>query len=225
MKNFKLSQAVFEVSQGSKEVKYKLVKTAISSVLVFGSIFGLTGCSGNNDKPEEIQTPTEDVLEPVAPEKTPEELEVEALLKTFEGGDPSEFPVVDRDYDNAILERYNKTMGYLYNVTFGNDQHEELHYIPPTEEGLAELQQHNHKYTLIARVIIPCYFKYSSSKNKWRKVCPQTMKEIDPTLFKAVDDKYRATSDDVLNEVFGTETVDEYQSFDLEKNKDKVKTR
>ena len=51
------------------------------------------------------------------------------------------------------------------------------------------------------------------------------MKEIDPTLFKAVDDKYRATSDDVLNEVFGTETVDEYQSFDLEKNKDKVKTR
>ena len=83
MKNFKLSQAVFEVSQGSKEVKYKLVKTAISSVLVFGSIFGLTGCSGNNDKPEEIQTPTEDVLEPVAQEKTPEELEVEALLKTF----------------------------------------------------------------------------------------------------------------------------------------------
>lgn len=217
MKNFKLNPLAVP--------RDKAVKLLLSSGLVIASSIGLTGCNGNTDKPKDPQLPTEDVVEPVEPEKTPEELEVEALLKTFEGSDPTVFPVVDKDYDNAILERYNKTMGYLYKVARGYDEHEELRYIPPTEEGLAELQQHDYKYTLTARVIIPCCFIYSSYSNGWMKICPQTMKEINPDNFKVVDDKYRATSDDVLNEVFGTEKVDEYQSFDLEKSNDKVKTR
>ena len=217
MKNFKLNQAVFGVSKGSNVVKCKLVKTALSTGLVFGSIFGLTGCSGNNDKPAEIQTPTEDVLEPVAPEKTPEELEIEQL---------QDWQEVDRDYDNSILERYNKIMGYVYSVTRGADQHESITLVSPDDqEGMAKLQSDGEKYVLIRRQILPCRFVYSAISKQWLKTYPdQPEGTIGESLYKAVDDKYIYISDEELDEIFGKEEG-KIQHFDLEKSNDKVKTR
>lgn len=215
MKNFKLSQAVFEVSQGSKEVKYKLVKTAISAGLVFGSIFGLTGCSGNNDKPAEIQTPTEDVLEPVAPEKTPEELEIEQL---------QDFQEVDRDYNNEILESYNKMMGYKYNIIHGADQHVEIWPITPDDqEGMAKLQEKGDRYEFSGRIILPCYFVYSKISNEWLKVYG-TYSDQERTTYKAVDNKYKYISDDDLDKILGRKG-EKYKQFDVENEKGKVKTR
>ena len=217
MKNFKLSQAVFEVSQGSKEVKYKLVKTAISSVLVFGSIFGLTGCSGNNDKPEEIQTPTEDVLEPVVPEKTPEELEIEQL---------QDFQVVDKDYNNEILESYNKIMGYEYTVTRGADQHTEIWVISPDDqEGMARLQKDGDNYRLSRRLILPCCFINSEYVGRWLKKCPIEDGNKDKDYYMAVDDKYKYISDEDLDIIFEGEETETNLTFDESHSKNKVKTR
>lgn len=201
MKDFKLNPLAVS--------KVKAVKLFLSSGLVITSSIGLTGCGGNNVKPKDTQPPTEDVVEPVEPEKTPEELEAESL---------QDFQIVPdgKTYNNEILERYNKIQGFRYIVNPGRDEYEVVEFISPTEEGLAKLQENGKYYQFIESVIYPCYFVNTSGYG-WLKKYNTNPEETDALYYHTVKEEYKYATDEYLNEIFGTKEKQDPKQFTLTK--------
>lgn len=205
MKDFKLNP--FAVPKG------KAVKLFLSSGIVIASASGLTGCSGNHDKPNDTQPTTQDVVTETKPdtnlEKTPEELEAEAL---------QDFQIVPdgKTYNNEILERYNKIQAYRYLVNPGRDEYEVVEFISPTEEGLAELQKNGRVHQFIESVIYPCYFVNTSGYG-WLKKYNTNPEETDALYYHTVKEEYKYATDEYLNEIFGTKEKQDLKQFTLTK--------
>ncbi len=210
MKDFKLNP--FAVP------KEKAVKLFLSSGIVIASASGLTGCSGNHDKPNDTQPTTQDVVTETKPdtnlEKTPEELEAEAL---------QDFQIVPdgKTYNNEILERYNKIQAYRYIVNPGRDQSEVIELIPPTEEGLAELQKNGRVHQFIESVILPCCFVFYTKDEGWIKTHPGKMWDTRRDFYVVSNKQYKYISDEDLYKLFGDENPGKsFQFGEEQKDKD-----
>ena len=151
---------------------------------------GLTGCNSNsNEKNGTTEVKTEK-------EFTPLEKEISEL---------KDFQKTDKVYDNKDLELFNKIQGYLYSVNeqYGRDSVEIIELIPPTEEGLAELEKDGEDYHFISNVIIPCSF-YFTDEGNWVKCYPAHMNEEIKAYWFRADMEYLYTTQEELNNVFGS---------------------
>lgn len=109
-------------------------------------------------------------------------------------------------YDNKDLEPFNKMQGYLYSIKEANvgEDLELIELIPPTKDGLAELEKDGEDYHFISNVIIPCYFvNVSYNDMGWTKYYPIQMNEKDKSKYFAADPEYLYATDEELNDVFG----------------------
>ena len=155
-------------------------------VIFLSLTMGLTGCSSNsNEKNGTTEVKTERDF-------TPLEKEISKL---------KDFQKTDKVYDNKDLELFNKIQGYLYSVNeqYGRDSVEIIELIPPTKEGLAELEKYGENYKFISNVIIPCCFQYTDER-EWVKRYPTHMNEEIKTYWHRADPKYLyATQEELMD--------------------------
>lgn len=161
----------------------------ISKILLATTLsltMGLTGCNSNsNEKHGTTEVKTERDF-------TPLEKEISKL---------KDFQKTDKVYDNKDLEPFNKIQGYLYSVNeqYGRDSVEIIELIPPTKEGLAELEKYGENYKFISNVIIPCCFQYTDER-EWVKRYPFQMNEEIKTYWNRADPKYLyATQEELMD--------------------------
>lgn len=161
-----------------------LLATTLSLTMV------LTGCNSNSNGGNgttEVKTERE---------LTPLEKEISEL---------KDFQKTDKVYNNKDLEPFNKMQGYLYSVNekYGRDSVEIIKLIPPTKEGIAELEKDGENYKFISNVIIPCSFYFTDGGN-WVKCYPAHMNEEIKAYWFRADMEYLYITQEELNDVFGS---------------------
>lgn len=164
---------------------------------------GLTGCNSNsNEKNGTTEVKTERDFTPL--EKEISELE--------------DFQIIEKTYDNKDLEPFNKMQGYLYSIkeVNGKDSIENISLIPPTEKGKEYLEKDGDYYEIIDNVIIPCYIYYTSD-GEWVKRYPTRMGETQLGRYVAAPEEYLYTSQDELNQMFGSQKEEFGNQFQLTK--------
>lgn len=185
MKNLKISETL---------TAKKVVKMMLSGFFVITSAMTMTGCSNEKTSQKEDNNVVTSE-EPVEKELTPLEKEISEL---------KDFQEVDKTYDNKDLEPFNKMQGYLYSIKEANvnEDLELIELIPPTKDGLAELDKDGEEYKFIGNVIVPCYFIYIEAYEEWAKYYPRLMNDTDFSGYARVDDEYIYATPEELEKTF-----------------------
>lgn len=179
----------------------------ISKILLATTLsltMGLTGCNSNsNEKNGTTEVKTERDF-------TPLEKEISKL---------KDFQKTDKVYDNKDLEPFNKMQGYLYSIKEANvgEDLELIELIPPTKEGLAELEKDGEDYHFISNVIIPCCFIYIEAYEEWAKYYPRLMNDTDFSGYARVNDDYIYATREELEEAFSVNERSQFVQYKLSK--------